>query len=400
MMPLKLDKSKKYLLACSFGPDSMALFSMLLNEGYQFDVAFVNYNLREESKQEEKDIKEFCNKNNIQLFVKNVKDYEPGNIEAQCRSIRYKFFKELNDLSNYECVLVAHHQDDLLETYIMQKNRKNLVKHYGLIENIKIFGVDIYRPLLSFSKKELLKYCDDNHIPYSLDKTNFEDNYLRNRIRHSIVEKMSQKDRNELLKEIDNRNKELDLMFQKLNSLDLHCADVILRLNKTEQLYALNEICHEVSGYSISASFGNQIIKALKSNKPNIVIPFHKSFSFVKSYDKCFFQHYNEFQYSYLIESPSVFECDYFYLDFTKNTSNRNVTLNDYPLIIRNAKANDEYLIKDYTVKVNRLFIDWKMPLNLRKRWPVIINKDGKIIYIPRYQKDFKPTKDINFFVK
>ena len=51
---LNLDKNKKYLLACSYGPDSMALFSMLLEEGYRFEVAHVNYHFRNESNLEEK----------------------------------------------------------------------------------------------------------------------------------------------------------------------------------------------------------------------------------------------------------------------------------------------------------------------------------------------------------
>ena len=61
---------------------------------------------------------------------------------------------------------------------------------------------------------------------------------------------------------------------------------------------------------------------------------------------------------------------------------------------------NDEYLINGYKVKANRLFIDWKMPLSLRKRWPVIKDKNGNIIYIPRYQKDFKKNESLNFYVK
>ena len=57
---LNLDHSKKYLLACSFGPDSMALFSLLLEYGFNFDVAHVNYHLRKESDAEENGLKSFC----------------------------------------------------------------------------------------------------------------------------------------------------------------------------------------------------------------------------------------------------------------------------------------------------------------------------------------------------
>ena len=69
-------------------------------------------------------------------------------------------------------------------------------------------------------------------------------------------------------------------------------------------------------------------------------------------------------------------------------------------MTVRNAKPEDEYLISDYTKQLRRLFIDWKMPVTLRKRWPVIVNKEGKIVYVPRYQKDFVIEKDCNFYVK
>ena len=71
---LNLDKNKKYLLACSYGPDSMALFSMLLKEGYQFEVAHVNYHFRIESDDEEKNLREYCDKNNIKIHVLDNKE--------------------------------------------------------------------------------------------------------------------------------------------------------------------------------------------------------------------------------------------------------------------------------------------------------------------------------------
>ena len=71
---LNLDKNKRYLLACSFGPDSMALFSMLLKENISFDVALVNYHLREESDNEDSSLSLFCRQHNIKLFTKNNKD--------------------------------------------------------------------------------------------------------------------------------------------------------------------------------------------------------------------------------------------------------------------------------------------------------------------------------------
>ena len=87
-------------------------------------------------------------------------------------------------------------------------------------------------------------------------------------------------------------------------------------------------------------------------------------------------------------------------IDFSKDSLRRNVFPNDYPLTIRNARADDVYQILGYTKELRRLFIDWKMPKSLRSRWPIIINKDGVIVYVPRYQKDFVAGENCNFYVK
>ena len=119
---LNLDKNKKYLLACSCGPDSMALFSMLLNEGYSFSVAHVNYHFRKESDQEEAILRDFCLKNNIAIYVYDNKEKVNKNLEARAREIRYNFFNNIYHDNNFDTLLVAHHQDDLIETYLMQKS--------------------------------------------------------------------------------------------------------------------------------------------------------------------------------------------------------------------------------------------------------------------------------------
>ena len=80
---LNLDHKKRYILACSYGPDSMALFSLLLKEGYDFDVAHVNYHLREESNAETEGLQQYCEKNKRKLFVLDVKENISRNIEAK-----------------------------------------------------------------------------------------------------------------------------------------------------------------------------------------------------------------------------------------------------------------------------------------------------------------------------
>ena len=399
---LNLDKNQKYLLACSHGPDSMALFFMLKEEGYKFAVAHVNYHLREESDEEQKELENYCAKNNIELYVKEVNEsLGENNLEEQCRIIRYTFFKELVNKYHFYAVLIAHNQDDVIETYLMQKTRQNLVEFFGIKENPIIFDTKIIRPVLGFTKQELLMFCDINKVEYSIDKTNLQDVFLRNKIRHQVVEKMSKEERNKILEEMALENEKLAKIQEKISQIRTKTIEEYNRLSDDEFLYAIVRLGRALKpNFVMSRAQGLEIRKIFKSDKANISVDI-SGLKLVKSYDSFdLIKDDDKQDFSYEIKEPTMLDTEYFYLDFTGDTSNRNVASNDYPLTIRNAKPEDTYLISGYTKQLRRLFIDWKVPLPLRKRWPVIVNKDGIIIYVPRYQKNFKKEDDCNFYVK
>ena len=399
---LNLNKNQKYLLACSHGPDSMALFYMLKEEGYKFAVAHVNYHLREESNLEQEQLEAYCAKNNVQLYVKDVDEVlGNNNLEEKCRIIRYTFFKDLVNQYGFDAVLIAHNQDDLIETYLMQKRRQNLVQFFGIKEKPIIFDVKIIRPLLSYSKQELLMFCDLNKVEYSIDKTNLENTFLRNQIRHQIVERMNKFDRKKILREIDDENLRLNVINDKISRINSNKCENYNRLTDDEFLYAIVKRGRELKpDFTMSRNQGLEIRKIFQSDKANVSVNV-SDLTLVKSYDSFQFVDQNkEVNFSYKIDNPCVLDTEYFYLDFTGDTSNRNVGKEDYPLTIRNAQPNDVYLIKGYEKQLRRLFIDWKVPVPLRKRWPVIINKNGTVIYVPRYQKDFKKENNCNFYVK
>lgn len=397
-----LNKDKKYLLACSFGPDSMAAFHLLLQDGYKFEVAIVNYHLRKESNLEVKGLKDYCDLHNIELHILDVKKPIVRNIENECRKIRYSYFKELCEKRRLLGVVVAHHQDDLIETYLLQKHRQNLPEYYGIKEKSNIFGVDVYRPLLDYKKKELQDICDQNNVPYMIDLSNLENAFLRNKIRHEIVEKLDDKNREKLLKEIAIKNKELESIFAVINNNDIHNIKTLIYFDEITYLYSINAMVKSVNPRaSISKKLALELLKIIKSDHPNIRLRVPHNLYFVKEYDQVYFEgEKKDVSYSFVIDRPRELDTPYFYLDFRKDTKNRNVKIDDYPLTIRNAQKGDKTKIKDYDVEVRRLFIDWKMPISLRKRWPVIINKNNEIIYVPRYRSDFVVDQASNFFVK
>ena len=399
---LNLEKNKHYLLACSFGPDSMALFDMLLKEGYKFSVAHVNYHLRKEANEEESKLRDFCFDHNIGIYVKDVDEgLGDSNLEKKCRDIRYNFFISVVKENHFDALLVAHQEDDLIETYIMQKRRKNLVNYFGIKEMSYFSDIEIIRPLLRYRKEELLMYCKMFNVPYAIDKTNLEDHFLRNQIRHSVVEKLSPIERKDILSEIDQANEKLSQIFITISKIQSNNVEEYLRLNDVEFLYALVALGRKLKpDFIVSKKQGEELRKVLISEKPNIALNVD-GLCFFKEYDVLGFREFDEsLDYFYDLTEPGVLDTPYFYLDFTVDSSNRNVKEGDYPITIRNAQKDDEYEISGYKKELRRLFIDWKMPESIRNRWPIIVNKDGVIVYVPRYQKDFVPEENCNFFVK
>ncbi|MCD8195146.1 MAG: tRNA lysidine(34) synthetase TilS [Coprobacillus sp.] len=399
-----LDKNKRYLLACSFGVDSMALCYSLQKEGYTFDVAYVNYNLREESPKEEESIKKYCKEHNLKIHVKEVKkNSATGNIEAFCRQIRYDFCRDLCLEFGYEGTIVAHHLEDHLETYLLQKERNAYYGFAGLKDITDYQGMKVIRPILKTTKKELIKICEDNHVPYSNDKTNESDLYERNKIRHNVIEKMSAQEIKDLTKEINNQNALIKSTLNYLAKIDITDVNELLSLDEVRfnnSIYLL--LKKENLFYPISNKLCQNIKNALLSTKPNIQMSIGDDIVFEKSYGKVrFFRKKSEddVHYIYVVDSPKTLDTPYFYLDLLKFT-NVLIHPSDYPLTIRNALKDDEVEINGYKKKVSRLFIDYKMPLSIREYWPIFISSTRGIIYLPRYREGFNKEDSPYFYVK
>ena len=398
---LKIDKNSNYLLACSNGPDSMALFYLLLIGGFKFSVAHVNYHLRKESDLEEDKLRKYCAKNNIELFVKDNKESIKKNVEERCREIRYDFFKEVIENRKFDAVLVAHHQDDLIETYLLQKNRQIVPNCYGILDKTVINSCLIIRPLLNFKKEELLNICVQNSVPYSIDSSNLSDKYERNKIRHNIVEKLTDTDRLQLLNEIVEKNNELAKIKNNVDNVKDSSILSLLKLSDLELQIYLTKIAKNIdNSIEISKHFVKEIRRMMLSKKSCVEIKLKQPFYLCKEYNSLAFRDLSEINYSYVLKNPDKLDTPYFFLDFTMSSDNRNVFDNDYPITITRASKNDKYVINGYSCTVRRLFIDWKMPKYLRLKWPVIKDRNGAVIYIPRYQSCFEKNDSLNFYVK
>ncbi|MDF1878554.1 tRNA lysidine(34) synthetase TilS, partial [Sulfurimonas sp. SAG-AH-194-C20] len=189
----ELLQNKKNLLAFSAGVDSTALLFLLLENKIPFDVAIVDYGLREESKDEVSYAKELALKYNFNCYVYTAPEVQT-NFEANARKIRYDFFEELIQKHQYDNLLTAHHLGDRFEWMLMQ-----FCKGAGCVELSGMQVVDkrstytLVRPLLHLDKQELLVYLHDNQIKYFEDSSNNDESYKRNEFRHNYAKPLLEK---------------------------------------------------------------------------------------------------------------------------------------------------------------------------------------------------------------
>ncbi len=214
-------KESKNLLAFSAGIDSTALFFLLLKQNISFDIAIVNYNQREQSKEELNYAKKLANKYNKQIFIKDVKLNSNSNFEKKARDIRYSFFEEIINKNHYETLITAHQLNDKLEWFLMQLTKgAGLVELIGLNEFEQRENYKIYKPLLDVSKEQLQSYLKEQNFNYFYDESNSDEKYKRNYFRHNFSDK--------LLSEFKNGIKNSFKFLQNdLNSLNLNTKPLI-----------------------------------------------------------------------------------------------------------------------------------------------------------------------------
>ena len=397
----KFDKNSTYLVAVSFGPDSMALLDLLIKEQLHLVVCHVNYHKRDVSNAEEEALRDYCKKHNIIFECLDTLNMEVvGNFQDWARDLRYDFFARMYNKYDADGIVVAHHQDDLIETYLIQKNRKSLVKQYGLNGVAIIRDMKVIRPLLNYTKEDLLEYDLENKVPFSVDMSNFETNYLRNQLRRDVVSKLSNSEREAYIEEIFQNNEKHRQFLENLKH-KVHIAEElnireIIALTKEEFQETINQFV-ATSGEHVDISSGriDEIRKMCLSPKPNIAMDLGKGVLLRKEYDVLVVGKAIDFKpYCYEINSPTKFSCPEFEIDFSDGALDRNISPDSYPLKIRSPKLGDEYYIGDNKCSINRLFIDWKMPSRLRRMWPVVEDKNGDVIYIPRYRKNYALEDD------
>ena len=178
------------LLGFSGGSDSVCLADLLIKNGFKLALVHINFQLRaEDSESDQKFSQKYAEQNNLkfhttQFETKEFAEQNKYSIEEAARILRYREFKKIREAENYKYILTAHHSDDNAETFLI-----NFISGTGIrgLSGIKPKNEKIIRPLLFASKDEIMQYCKNNELDYRIDKSNFEIQFVRNRIRQNII---------------------------------------------------------------------------------------------------------------------------------------------------------------------------------------------------------------------
>ena len=372
--------NKRYLIAVSGGPDSMALLDMVHKSGAYLEAAHVNYHKRDSAKRDEKIVRSYCRKNGIRFHLYDYDGMEQkGNFQAAARNARYDFFKRVCDKNRLDEVLVAHQMDDLIETYLMQKEKGIGVSYFGLKERNLINGVSVYRPLLGYTKKQLLSYCEKENVPYGIDESNLQDHYRRNRIRHQQFDKMSESEKKRLVKKIETLNADQEERLRRAREC-ISKGD--FTVSQFKRIPYLKAFLHENFPNKSDAHL-DEMIRQLQVSQ-NCLFE-GKQICICKEYGRItVFSKPQPYAYSFkTLRSLKGFACKEFSIaEKGEKIQGVCISKNDLPLIIRNGRKEDRIKLRYGHKKLNRFFIDRKMSCYDRMTCPVIENGKGNVIFV------------------
>lgn len=189
-----LKKGDRVVVACSGGPDSVALLHLLNQIKEKFDlklvVAHVNHKLRgQESDEDERFVKKLAQDLRLAFYTRSfdvarIARKKKLSIEEAAREVRYQYLNELAQRLKETKIALGHNADDQAETVLMR-----LIRGAGALglTGMSIVRGKIIRPLLQIKREEIEEFLKEQNLDFRIDSSNLRQDYLRNRIRLELL---------------------------------------------------------------------------------------------------------------------------------------------------------------------------------------------------------------------
>ncbi|MGM0219536.1 tRNA lysidine(34) synthetase TilS [Enterococcus sp. AZ126] len=424
-------QNQQILLAVSGGVDSMVLLELMQTAAQKdcltLTVAHIDHRLRPESSVEADYLKQYCQKREITYYSKIWDEVDKTkNTEARARTIRYDFFAEIMKREEISLLLTAHHSDDQAETLLMKLTRGSTLSNLVGIRASQSFGSGtLIRPFLIFSKERLEQFAKQSKIVYFEDSSNQSDTYMRNRIRRQVVP-LLKKENPKFLQHMADFSEQITLADEIIQSVIEPMYARWVSKTKTGWSIQLSELKQEKKsvqtfflitlfqrtivpkGVSISQSQSQQLLTMLDRPAPQLSMDIEQGWQVMKEYDTLFLEKkrsihedalffLNEFEHVFLsknewlgletvkekIDPPEIVKN---WTEFSLLISGQTAL----PLTIRHRKNGDRIsLTPNLTKRLNRLFIDQKIPNLIRERAWIILSAEEEIIWVPKFANSY-----------
>ena len=405
-------KTDKIALGLSGGVDSIALFHLLVTkykESYKELVAFhINHGLREQSYEEAEFVENFVKHYNVKFYKKelNMKDLvrdSHTSEEMLARKLRYDAFEEMSSLEGGVKLITAHHKNDQVENILMRLLSGRSMDYNLMIEGKTTIGnLEVYRPLLNVLKADLEQYADKYDLKYYVDSTNFDTDYTRNNIRYNIVPLLNDVNAasfDNLINfssyyqniNVELKNKVLEVKDDYVISTEDGKVELdkekLLKNTKEEVYFLLRDILANNFGiFDVKQRALFTIIEDLKNRNNNKSYDLKNNLKIISEYDSIYVHKIEKKCYNDKIEliidevditKVYTFHQSNFLITTTNNSSEVGFNKEDLPLVVTTKRDGDRIQRGKVSKKLSRLFIDEKIPKELRDTLPVIRNKDG-----------------------
>ena len=279
----------KLILAVSGGVDSMALLAMYAHA--DIVVAHIDHGTRKSSAEDADFVRRKCQELGVKFYETRLKLGE-GVSEELARKKRYEFLKTIQEKEG-GTICTAHHLDDVLESIAI-----NLIRGTGWRGLTPFYGDELVRPFIisRMWKRDVLKFAGEQNICFRQDPTNYEADYLRNRVREKMAEldETTQADIIELFEKQNELRGKIEkivteLAKQTVVGKNFHKKELILAADEKVALEVLREICL-IHGYSLTRKQLADFLAAIKTYAP------HKKFNLPKNHFVTILKNYFEFE--------------------------------------------------------------------------------------------------------
>ncbi|MNK06325.1 tRNA(Ile)-lysidine synthase [compost metagenome] len=405
------NKADHLLLAVSGGKDSVLMAQLFKLAGFDFSIAHCNFNLRaNEAQRDEAFVKLLADEMEVPFHVvhfdtKAFAEQHQISTQMAARQLRYDWFEQIREQHGYQYVAVAHHQNDAIETVLL-----NLVRGTGIsgMHGILPKRGHLVRPLLFLSRQQIDEIIEDSEFSFVEDSSNQSSKYARNKIRLNVVPHLREINPNleETFAQNIHRFAETEVLLQRV------VAETRQRLFAKEQEHILMEIT-EVMNLQPQKLLFFELLK-----------PFHFTSSVVDEVLSSLDKQSGTSFYSYthrltidrgqLIISPVLnieTELLYFHGEETVSIADKSLDLRlteninfkadknfayvdanllIFPLVIRYRQDGDRFKplgMKSFK-KLSDFFVDEKVPLPQKDKIPLLINGNGQLIWVVGMRQD------------